>query len=65
MKMLSDQFSEHELRQVDYDTIMQEYRLQRAKELGYHVAVLQASNEGYPLYWELGYKECGHFREYK
>ena len=44
---------------------MQEYRLKRAKELGYHIAVLQASQEGYPLYKKLGYKEYGIFREFK
>lgn len=44
---------------------MQEYRLKRAKDLGYHIAVLQASSDGYPLYQKLGYKECGYFREYK
>ncbi|MDP3562352.1 MAG: bifunctional GrpB family protein/GNAT family N-acetyltransferase [Legionellaceae bacterium] len=52
-------------RRKGYGRAMQEYRLKRAKDLGYHVAVLQASDEGYPLYRQLGYKECGHFREYK
>jgi len=52
-------------RRKGYGRAMQEYRLKRAKELGYHVAVLQASNEGYLLYQQLGYKECGYFREYK
>jgi predicted acetyltransferase len=44
---------------------MQEYRLKRAKGRGYHIAVLQASHEGYSLYKKLGYKECGTFREFK
>jgi GNAT superfamily N-acetyltransferase len=52
-------------RKKGYGTAMQEYRLKRAKELGYHIAVLQASNEGYSLYRRLGYKECGIFKEYK
>ena len=52
-------------RRKGYGRAMQEYRLKRAKDLGYHVAVLQASNEGYPLYQQLGYQECGHFREFK
>jgi GrpB-like predicted nucleotidyltransferase (UPF0157 family)/GNAT superfamily N-acetyltransferase len=52
-------------RRKGYGRAMQEYRLKRAKELGYHVAVLQSSNEGYSLYQQLGYKECGYFREYK
>ncbi|ASQ47465.1 dephospho-CoA kinase/protein folding accessory domain-containing protein [Legionella clemsonensis] len=52
-------------RRKGYGRAMQEYRLKRAKDLGYHIAVLQASNEGYPLYRQLGYKACGHFREYK
>ena len=52
-------------RRKGYGTAMQQFRLQRAKELGYHLAVLQASDEGFPLYQRLGYKECGIFREYK
>lgn len=52
-------------RRKGYGRAMQEYQLKRAKDLGYHIAVLQASTEGYPLYQQLGYKECGHFREYK
>ncbi len=52
-------------RRKGYGKAMQQYRLKRAKDLGYHIAVLQASNEGYPLYRQLGYKECGYFCEYK
>ncbi|MDI9819703.1 MULTISPECIES: bifunctional GrpB family protein/GNAT family N-acetyltransferase [unclassified Legionella] len=52
-------------RRKGYGRAMQEYRLKRAKDLGYHIAVLQASSNGYPLYQQLGYKECGYFREYK
>lgn len=52
-------------RKKGYGKAMQEYRLKRAKELGYHIAVLQASNEGYPLYLKLGYRPCGVFREFK
>ncbi len=52
-------------RRKGYATAMQQYRLKRAKELGYHIAVLQASKEGYSLYQKLGYKECGVFREFK
>lgn len=52
-------------RRKGYGAAMQQYRLKRAKELGYHIAVLQASSEGYPLYQRLGYKECGIFREFK
>lgn len=52
-------------RRKGYGRAMQEYRLKRAKDLGYHIAVLQASSEGYPLYQKLGYKEAGHFLEYK
>ncbi|WP_051555213.1 bifunctional GrpB family protein/GNAT family N-acetyltransferase [Legionella fairfieldensis] len=52
-------------RRKGYGRAMQEYRLKRAKDLGYHIAVLQASSEGYPLYQQLGYQECGNFREYK
>lgn len=52
-------------RQRGYGTAMQYYRLQRAKQLGYHIAVLQASKQGLPLYKKLGYQECGVFKEYK
>lgn len=52
-------------RKKGYGQAMQEFRLKRAKDLGYHVAVLQASHEGYPLYKKLGYRECGDFREFK
>lgn len=52
-------------RKKGYAKAMQEYRLKRAKERGYHIAVLQASHEGYSLYKKLGYKECGTFREFK
>ena len=52
-------------RRKGYGRAMQEYRLKRAKDLGYHVAVLQASHEGETLYQKLGYKECGYFREFK
>lgn len=52
-------------RNKGYGRAMQEYRLKRAKELGYHIAVLQASSEGYPLYRKLGYQECGIFKEFK
>ena len=44
---------------------MQQYRLKRAKELGYHIAVLQASDAGYALYRRLGYQACGYCREFK
>jgi GrpB-like predicted nucleotidyltransferase (UPF0157 family)/GNAT superfamily N-acetyltransferase len=52
-------------RRKGYGRAMQEYRLKRAKDLGYHIAVIQASNQGYPLYQQLGYQECGNFCEYK
>ncbi len=52
-------------RRKGYGAAMQQYRLKRAKELGYHIAVLQASSEGYSLYQRLGYKECDVFREFK
>lgn len=48
-----------------YGKAMQEFRLKRAKELGYHVAVLQASSDRYPFYNKLDYKECGEFRVFK
>jgi GNAT superfamily N-acetyltransferase len=52
-------------RNKGYGTAMQAFRLKRAKELGYPIAVLQASDLGYSLYKRMGYKECGLFRELK
>lgn len=52
-------------RHKGYGSAMQGFRLKRAKELGYHIAVLQASQQGFPLYQRLGYKECGVYHEYK
>ncbi len=52
-------------RRKGYARTMQQFRLKRAKDLNYHIAVLQASHEGYPLYKKLGYKSCGDFREFK
>ncbi len=52
-------------RHKGYGQAMQAFRLKRAKDLGYHIAVLQASNEGLPLYKKLGYQTCGEFREFK
>lgn len=49
----------------DYDKALQEYRLKQAKQRGYHIAVLQASSERYPLYKKFGYKECGVFKAFK
>ncbi len=51
-------------RRKGYASAMQQYCLKRAKELGYHIAVLQASNVEYSLYQRLGYKECGIFRKF-
>jgi GrpB-like predicted nucleotidyltransferase (UPF0157 family)/predicted acetyltransferase len=54
-----------EMRKKGYGAALQQFRLKRAKELGYHVAVLQASEQGYPLYKKLGYQKCGIVSEYK
>jgi predicted acetyltransferase len=48
-----------------YAKAMQRFRLKLAKDRGYSIAVLQASDQGYPLYKKLGYKECGVFSEFK
>ncbi len=53
------------MRNRGYATAMQQYRLKLAKDRGYQIAVLQASEQGFPLYQRLGYKECGVFREFK
>ena len=54
-----------EQRRQGYGNAMQQFRLKRARDMGYHIAVLQASREGFPLYQRLGYKVCGQFREFK
>lgn len=54
-----------EERKKGYGTAMQQFRLHRAKKLGYHIAVLQASHEGYPLYQKLGYQSCETYQEFK
>lgn len=54
-----------EERKKGYGAAMQQFRLNRAKELGFHIAVLQASTEGYSLYKKLGYKEFCIVREFK
>jgi GNAT superfamily N-acetyltransferase len=52
-------------RHKGYGRAMQQFRLQQAKERGFHVAVLQAEPDAYPLYKKLGYSECGVFKEFK
>jgi GrpB-like predicted nucleotidyltransferase (UPF0157 family)/GNAT superfamily N-acetyltransferase len=48
-----------------YATALQNFLLVRAKSLGYHIAVLQASAEGLPLYQALGFQACCEFKEFK
>lgn len=52
-------------RRKGYGTAIERFLLQRAKELGFHMAVLQASPEGLPLYLKQGFVECGTFKEFK
>ncbi len=47
-----------------YGTAMMVYLLKRAKERGFHRAVLQASAAGKSLYERLGFQECCFFKEY-
>lgn len=49
-------------RKKGYGTAMMQYLIQRARDKGYHLAVLQASREGKPLYERLGFKECCVFK---
>ncbi len=54
-----------DFREKGYGTAMQKFRLARAKSLGYHTAILQASSEIYTLYLKLGWKPVCEFKEYK
>jgi GNAT superfamily N-acetyltransferase len=51
-------------RKKGFGTAMMKNLLQRAKEKGYLIAVLQASHEGLSLYERLGFKRCCQFLEY-
>lgn len=51
-------------RNKGYGRAMQEYRLKRAKDKNYHLAVLQASKQGYPLYAKMGYQVIAEFKDY-
>jgi GrpB-like predicted nucleotidyltransferase (UPF0157 family)/GNAT superfamily N-acetyltransferase len=55
----------HDERRKGYATMMENFLLSRAKELGFHIAVLSASPEGLGLYQKLGFEECGVFKEFK
>lgn len=48
-----------------YARIMEEFLLTQAKNLGYHIAVLQAAPTGLAFHQKLGFKECCIFKEYK
>lgn len=52
-------------RRKGYGTAIEQFLLRQAKENGYHIAVLQASEEGLPLYLKQGFKECCVFKEFK
>lgn len=53
-----------DMRRKGYASAMNQFRLKRAKDLGYHVATLQSSDQAYSINLRLGYQECGVFREY-
>jgi GrpB-like predicted nucleotidyltransferase (UPF0157 family)/GNAT superfamily N-acetyltransferase len=52
-------------RSKGYGSAMEQFLLQRAKKQGFHIAVLQASEEGLFLYLKQGFKECCVFKEFK
>jgi GNAT superfamily N-acetyltransferase len=53
-------------RKKGYGTAMQHFRLKRAKERGFHTAVLQASDGAQTLYFKLGWKSSsGVFNAWK
>lgn len=53
-----------EQRKKGIGTAMMQFLLNRAKEKGYFISVLQASDQGLSLYERLGYKRCCQFLEY-
>jgi GNAT superfamily N-acetyltransferase len=52
-------------RRKGYGTAIVNFLLQHAKEKQFHIAVLQASQEGLLLYQRQGFKECCVFKEFK
>lgn len=48
-----------------YGRAMQEFRLKRAKDLGFHIAVLLASSRDYSWYRRFGYEACGVYNYFK
>jgi len=53
-----------EARRKGYGTIMTLHALNFAREMGYHVATLQASTDGIELYKKLGFQEICEFHVY-
>jgi len=56
--------SSHEVNK-EYDHTMRRFLLQRAKEAGFHVAVLHASEKALSVYEGEGFKSCCVFKKYK
>lgn len=52
-------------RKKGFGTAMMQFLLNRAKEKGYFISVLQASHQGLSLYEQLGFKGCCQFLEYE
>lgn len=53
-----------EQRKKGFGTAMMCHLLKRAKQKGYFIATLQASEDGIPLYEKLGFQRCSAFLEY-
>ncbi len=53
-----------EKRRKGYGGAMVEHLLQRSKDAGYHLAILQATVEGLRLYEDLGFRPCCFMKEY-
>lgn len=51
-------------RKRGYASLMMKFLINRAKDKGYTIAILAASEQGKPVYQKLGFRECCQFSEW-